>query len=303
MNTDLPWISPGPRQPILVGYDGSPSSRSAAAWAAAEAASTGTPLRLAYVQRWPLPELGDLGLPPEVHDVDRARQAASHLLNAAVERYRRMAPSVDVRGTALVGRTIDLLTKLATDASLIVLGSSGQTGAPQVLLGSSAAELARRITTPVAVVRSVSAHPEGNPPVVIGVDGSASSTAALRAGFDIAARREMSVVAVHAWSDLPLEVLGAAGATVDPDRARRDAADVLAAQLTDMRQRYPQVHVQEVVTVDRPAKALLDHAPDAALLVVGRHGRAHGSESTDAPLGSVCHAVLHYAPCPVLLAG
>ena len=36
------------------------------------------------------------------------------------------------------------------------------------------------------------------------------------------------------------------------------------------------------------------------MLVVGRRGRAH---ATGTPLGSVSHAVLHYAPCPVLLTG
>jgi nucleotide-binding universal stress UspA family protein len=37
-----------------------------------------------------------------------------------------------------------------------------------------------------------------------------------------------------------------------------------------------------------------------ALLVVGRHGRAHAGET---PLGSVSHALLHYAQCPVMLVG
>jgi nucleotide-binding universal stress UspA family protein len=60
------------------------------------------------------------------------------------------------------------------------------------------------------------------------------------------------------------------------------------------------VPVEDVVVVDRPAGALLSHAADAALLVVGRHGRAG---MVDTPLGSVCHAVLHYAPCPVLIVG
>lgn len=291
-----------PRQPIVVGYDGSPSSRLAAAWAATEAATTNTPLRLAHVQRWPLPELRGLDLPHVARNVDHARQAASDVLAAGVQRCREMAPTVDVRGTALVGRPVDLLTKLAADASLVVVGASGQTGAPQVLLGSAAAELTRRTRTPVAVIRSLTTGSGGARPVVIGVDGSTGSAAALEAGFDHAARRGLDVVAVHSWSDLPLETLGTVGAVFDPDRAQQDAAALLTEQLAGVRHRYPGVRVREVVRLDRPAKVLLDHAAEAALLVVGRHGRAEGSQGSDTPLGSVCHAVLHYAPCPVLLA-
>jgi nucleotide-binding universal stress UspA family protein len=55
-----------------------------------------------------------------------------------------------------------------------------------------------------------------------------------------------------------------------------------------------------VVVLDRPVLALLERAGGAALLVVGRHGRAGGGAT---PLGSVGHEVLHYAPCPVLLVG
>ena len=75
---------------------------------------------------------------------------------------------------------------------------------------------------------------------------------------------------------------------------------LLADRLDDVLSRYPGVVVDEVVVLDRPVRALLERADRAALLVVGRHGRAGGS---DTPLGSVSHAVLHYAPCPVLLVG
>jgi nucleotide-binding universal stress UspA family protein len=58
------------------------------------------------------------------------------------------------------------------------------------------------------------------------------------------------------------------------------------------------VQVDEIVVLDRPTRALLHYAAGAALLVAGRHGRAR---TADTPLGSVCHAILHYAPCPVLI--
>jgi nucleotide-binding universal stress UspA family protein len=290
-----PDASDAARTPVLVAYDGSEPARKALFWAAAEAAGSGRALRLVHVLRWPLPELDRLDLPAAVHDASRARKLAAELVDAAVEWCKGSAPKIDVRGEVLTGSAIDLLVKLAAEASLLVLGASGQTAGPRVLLGSSAAEIARRVTVPVAVVRDLPEGGRGR--VVIGVDGSPTSLDAVRIGFDIAARRGLGVVAVHAWSDLPLEAL-TLHAYVDENRGEADAEALLAEQLAEARKLYPQVPVEEVVVLDRPARALLGRATGAALLVVGRHGR---EMDTATPLGSVCHAVLHYAPCPVLL--
>lgn len=283
-----------PQKPILVAYDGSRSARTAASWAATEAALSRRPLRLVHVLRWPLPELDGLNLPAALRDGDRAREAAAQLVSTGIEQIRRSMPGVDVGGDVLTGSAVDLLAGSAEGASLLVLGASGQTASRRVLLGSSAAELTRRVTTPVAVIRNL--DPAETPrDVVIGIDGSAVGRRVIDVGFRYAARRGKRVVAVHAWCDLPLAALGDGA---DPDAARREARAVLAEQLADARVRNPHVPVEEVVTVDRPASALLDRAEDAALLVVGRHGRG---KTADMPLGSVCHAVLYYAPWPVLL--
>jgi nucleotide-binding universal stress UspA family protein len=295
MSMDVP--DRAPRPPILVAYDGSESAHTALSWATTEAVGSGRPLRLAHVMRWPLRELDDLSVPPSVHDAGQARHAAMAMVGAAVAHCRQAAPGLDVRGDALTGDAIELLAKLAADASLLVLGASGQTAHQLVLLGSSAAEVIRRVTVPVAVIRNAAENDSGHP-VVIGVDGSPAGDRAIRTGFDLAARRRLRVVAVHAWSDLPLKALGLTAA--DGEQHRRDAAVLLAKRLDAARKAHPGVTVDEVAVLDRPAGALLERASGAAMLVVGRHGRAGGAET---PLGSVCHAVLHYAPCPVMIAG
>ena len=203
-------------------------------------------------------------------------------MRAAVAWCRQTAPEIDIRGEALTGGAIELLAELSAEASMLVLGASGQTASPQVLLGSSASELTRRVTAPVAVIRDIADDSPGQA-VVVGVDGSTAGARAAQAGFHLAARRRLRVVAVHGWSDLPLEALGIA-ADVDEAQAREHGAALLATQLAEIRRLYPQVQVDEVVAVDRPTRALLDHAAGAALLVVGRHGRAR---TADTPLGSV----------------
>jgi nucleotide-binding universal stress UspA family protein len=219
------------------------------------------------------------------------------MIGAAVQHCVQIAPGLDVRGDALTGDAVELVAKLAADASLLVLGASGQSANPQVLLGSSAAELIRRVTVPVAVIRDA-AENDRDRAVVIGVDGSPAADRAIRAGVEFAARRRLPVVAVHAWSDLPLEALGFSAA--DGERRRHDAVVLLADRLEAALKSHPGVVADEVVVLDRPVGALLERADKAALLVVGRHGREGGAETA---LGSVCHAVLHYAPCPVMIVG
>ncbi|MFD0487440.1 universal stress protein [Saccharopolyspora spinosporotrichia] len=67
--------------------------------------------------------------------------------------------------------------------------------------------------------------------------------------------------------------------------------------LAGYRERYPEVSVhQEVATSQPAAEALLTAAENADLLIVGTHGRGTFRATL---LGSVSHAVVHYAPCPV----
>jgi nucleotide-binding universal stress UspA family protein len=285
-------------RPVLLAHDGSAASHAAARWAAATAVGTGRVLRVATIRRWPVPELGGLGLPSHALDVEHAERTAAGALDSALRLCRGIAPEAELHGEVLAGDPVELLAELADAAALLVLGAAGQTAHPLVLLGSTAAELARRVATPLAVIRREPAGPPAAP-VVVGVDGSPASAAATWAAFAAAARDGRPVEAVHAWSDLPVAALGA-DVPVDPERARADAAGLLDEQLAEARRQYPDVAVRTVVAVERPTSILLDRARGAALLVVGRRGRAH---ATGTPLGSVSHAVLHYAPCPVLLTG
>lgn len=287
---------PLPPGAVVVAFDGSVPARDAAHWAAHETARSGRPLRLLHALRWPRPELVGLGLPSPALDLDRAREAAAEGVDLAVRRCREEAPGADVEGLVAIGAAVDLLRAAAEDAELLVLGASGQTDDPRVLLGSSADELLRSVRIPVVVVRDRPTRNTG--PVVIGVDGSPASEEAVRFGFELAARRGHDVVAVHTWSDIPLAALSG---RVDLDRAElaERATAFLAARLAEAERRHRDVRVHPVTAADRPARALLDRAAGAALLVVGRHGRAGSA----APLGSVSHAVAHYARCPVAVVG
>lgn len=286
----------GPGGPLLVAFDGSAPARQAVHWAVREAAASGRALHLVTVLRWPVPELDGLGLPATALDGVAARRSAEAVMAHAVDRCRDQAPGVDVTGEVCQGDAVASLQEHRAGAALLVLGASGQTGSNRVLLGSTASELLRDAASDVVIVRGTGGALHG--PVVIGVDGSPESVRALRFGFAHAERLHRPVVVVHAWSDIPLPAL-AGHVDLDRDDVRERATAALAAWIADLHHEHPGVPVSTAVATDRPVDALLAHAGSAELLVVGRHGRARSG----GPLGSVSHAVAHYAPCAVAVIG
>ena len=122
--------------------------------------------------------------------------------------------------------------------------------------------------------------------IVVGVDGSAASVAALRWAVGEAASRGVSVQAWHAWhvtysgSGVPPDDLAAeAGARKALDRA---------VEAVDARG----VAVERVLVRAVAASALIDAGRRASLVVVGRGGGA---------VGGVAAQVLAHAPCPVVV--
>ncbi|MEV0831047.1 universal stress protein [Nonomuraea rubra] len=81
---------------------------------------------------------------------------------------------------------------------------------------------------------------------------------------------------------------------------REGGRSVLAATAEEQaRGDQPKISVRASFLPDDPRTALIEAARDAELLVVGSHG--HGTFAGMVP-GSVSHALLHHAPCPLAVA-
>ena len=133
------------------------------------------------------------------------------------------------------------------------------------------------------------------PRIVVGIDGSDSSQAALRWAVRQAKLAGGRVEAVTAWHYPAVYGWETAGISGDFEG---DARQVLTEALTAITDPEPHMPVLPVVTEGYAADVLLHAAKGADLLVLGRRG--HGGV-TSALLGSVSlHCVLH-APCPVLV--
>ncbi|WP_246155493.1 universal stress protein [Saccharopolyspora hirsuta] len=284
------------RKAVVVGFDLSDSSQRAVRWAAREASSRHRPLMLVHVLAWPFQAGTPIMVPGEGDLREPIRQVLEQELAVLVARCREIDAALEVRSDMPFGDPAEVLGELAADAEMLVLGGP-RPETEFVVLGATSAELlTRRTGAPVVVVRGGREDP-GTAPVVVGVDGSASSTLALGFAYEFAARHGSELVAVHAWSDLSLDPFARVQQWELPwHEVRGDAEEVLAEALAGWGEQYPDVAVRRAVTPERPVRALFREAELAGLLVVGSHGRGRIRRAL---LGSVSHAVVNRAPCPV----
>ena len=94
---------------------------------------------------------------------------------------------------------VPALIEQTDDALLLVLGSRGKGGFRGALVGSTAVSLVAHARCPVAVVRgdAPDSVPRTEGPIVVGIDGSEVSDAAIATAFVEASWRGAELVAVH----------------------------------------------------------------------------------------------------------
>lgn len=135
--------------------------------------------------------------------------------------------------------------------------------------------------------------------IVVGVDGSPGSRAALRWAHDEARLRGATLEAVSVWQYPMSSSLTAFGTMPPPEDLGNDARGALLATLSEEGAgATDEVPVTTVVAEGAPAAALLEAAKDADLLVVGSRGRGG---FTGLLLGSVSQQCASHAACPVVV--
>jgi nucleotide-binding universal stress UspA family protein len=130
--------------------------------------------------------------------------------------------------------------------------------------------------------------------IVVGVDGSDQSKAAMDWAVEESWLRKAEIQALTAWS-FPY-VSDALGTAWDYEIFQKDAQAILEAELERVKDRG--VPVTGKIVEGNPASALIDASRGAGLVVVGSRG--HGG-FTGMLLGSVSHQTIHHAHCPVLV--
>ena len=282
------------RRTVVVGVDGSPQALRAVRWAVPEARRRQAVLQLVTALAWTedtLDELPGLGQAPYGRYL---REAAEKGLVAAADVAAEVDPDVPVERELVLGFPAGVLLERSQTAELLVVGDHGRGRIASAVAGSVAVSVAARSACPVVVVRG--AIPDGALPVVVGIDGTPLSEAAIAFAFDAAAARHVPLIAVHTWLD---EINDPALAElVDWQTAAVRAEEVLAERLAGWGEKYPDVPVRRRVAPGRAGRALLDQAARAQLAVVGSRG--HG-EIAGLLLDSVSNALVHGAGCPVAI--
>ncbi|OKK03728.1 hypothetical protein AMK26_20080 [Streptomyces sp. CB03234] len=276
------------RNEVLVGIDPREVSVPVLAWAADEAVRRGLSLRLL------------LSVPP-MHDtqhVDTTPQYTSLRaqgekgLATAADTVRALRPDLPLATQLLDGPPAAVLCRQASAHARLVVVGSRRLSSPEEILsaGSVIVPLSAQAECPVVVVREPehTAHLPGR--LVVGVDGSKSSQAAVGFAFEEASLRGAAVQAVWVWQR-PVIAFGDDQAAVD-ERSR-----LLDEALSGWTRKYPDVPVTGEVLRGHPVERLAQASADALAVVVGRRGRGG---YTGMRLGSVVHGLLHRAHCPVI---
>jgi nucleotide-binding universal stress UspA family protein len=190
---------------------------------------------------------------------------------------------------------------------MVVVGARGLGGFAELLIGSTSLKLATHAPYPVIVVRETSGREPGTEArgIVLGIDDPGqTSSDALTFAFEEASLRHTGLTLLHAWQE-PFFDLPGKGAPVPTriqlEEFQADQRRSLSEHLAGWQDKYPDVDVKPEVVVHNPAGVLVAASTGAELLVLGSHG--HGGPHSMMMLGSVTHAVLHHAHCPVAVVG
>ena len=145
-------------QRIVVGVDGSSSSREALRWAVRQAELTGASVEA--ITAWQSPTLVGLGAPfseseQSAGDDDRIKTSAENVMRAAVAEATAQSAGVEVKAEVGEGSAAQFLLNAANGATMVVVGSRGHGGIAGTLLGSVSQTLAQHSPCPVLIIRGV----------------------------------------------------------------------------------------------------------------------------------------------------
>ncbi|WP_053207633.1 universal stress protein [Jiangella muralis] len=283
---------------IAVGVDGSPDSGVALGWATAEAELRGSKLLVVHGLFMPvaLVPFSDVAVLPPSDDL---LVNAEDILEKARQRVKDLAPDVSAETFLMLKHPVDAILDVARNATLIVAGTRGLNTFGAFALGSVSGRVAVQSPRPTVVVPPNTRPDDGS--IVVGVDGSAESDAAVRFALIEASRRSAKVVALNAYHGRALSVRAfEPDALVKATGAEHRHAENLVAEAIDRARETVGSDVAVTVRTDagHPADVLVDAGQDAAMIVVGSRGRGQVRSML---LGSVSRSVLHGAKRPVVV--
>ncbi|WP_454131145.1 universal stress protein [Microbacterium lacticum] len=180
------------------------------------------------------------------------------------------------------------LIEASADAALLVIGSDYKGPGSGPARGAHGVRIAAGAKCPVVVVPDIDLGERSG--VVVGLDGSQTSEAALRFAAIEADRLGEKLIAVSVWTPLQAPRNGLA---VYPDlyltNMQSATEEVQALALAGITSDYPDLEVERVVERGYPSHVINERASSARMAVVGTHGRGALARFL---LGSISQEVL-----------
>jgi nucleotide-binding universal stress UspA family protein len=258
-------------------------------------------------------ELRRAGLPREAEAVvvcvrqeAMTQEEAQNLAHAASQRALSYFPSWEVRTEVRSGAPAWELIRKANDwrADLLVVGSQGRSALGRLLLGSVSQKVVTEAGCSVRVARNSVREPDAPAQIILGVDGSVYSDAAIE---EVARRHwpEGSVVKVVSVVRLPFTPTEETRSLPDSYYSQLKKAETGKAQtaITSAVARLKQSgitqpEIESEIILGDAREQILNEAErwGADLIVLGSRGLGGFKRFL---LGSVAQGVAAYAPCSV----
>jgi nucleotide-binding universal stress UspA family protein len=278
---------------VVVGFDGSPEAEVALAWAISASHRRHVPLVVVIASGEPF------------YSADNAVSIPGPMLAEAWASSARdlVARSADVDSEGVEHRVVisalrpsNALIRESGPDTLTVVGAVGHGRIAGVFLGSVSQHVARHAAGTVVVVRAV---PPQADRIVVGIDGSPESQAALEFALTEADRDGARVAAIYALRPRGMRGLGPAGAgNADRLDGVQDAQRLVAETTAGYGEKFPDVQLEPEVVTSDAVRALTDASSRATMVVVGARGRGAFSGIS---IGSVSQGVLQDSRCTVAI--
>jgi nucleotide-binding universal stress UspA family protein len=225
----------------------------------------------------------------------KMRDSAQRLLDDTAAAVQSLYPDLTITSRLDTRPPTATLLEESDDAETLVMGLRGSGGFAGLRAGSTSLHVASHARSPVVAVPTPSDTDPQRHGVVVGVDGSTLSGAAVEWAFTTADALGEPLVAVHTWSE-PSHPEPGYLPIYSEARHEEDGQLVLAESLAGWSEKYPDVDVEARLVQGHPVEVLAAASATARLVVVGSHGRG---SVRGLVLGSVSHGVLHHAAAPV----
>lgn len=282
----------------VAGIDGSPEAIAGAKWAVARAKQSDAKVTLVCAYALASYSAAALDGGFAVPDDSALREGAKRAVNEAAEEIKEET-GFEVETRIEVGDPSSLLVEISKSVDLIVLGSRGNVGVADRLLGGVSAALPGYAKCPTVIVPP---HKSGKPftpveRIVVGTDGSDVASNALKQAVAEAIAWDAKLTAVTA---IPI-TSGVGFMSWLPTAVNRPeiVADVkrgldkAIAEAVDGRQ----VDVSGYALDGSPAALLTEFSTAVDMVVVGTRGRGGFAGVL---LGSTSQTVLEHSTCPVM---